>query len=377
MGFSRRQILTAMAAAPIALTMGNIKSGDIKMGRDDLPRPGVAANGSRMLGAAVRPDQLKTSGPLLDAIRGCDLLVPEYHGQWSAVEWRRGNPWFGNYDAIVDFATDHGQAIRGHSLIWEQMTPDWARAEMLAKKDWRTIERHFAHLLPRYSGQIGEWIVVNEMIDTENGHKDMRRTSFQRAFGNDYVARALETARTLDPKAKLMINEYALYHDNPVDEARRNALLKLVERLKAKGVPLDSVGVQGHLELAKGAVPQRRIEKFLSQLTDTGVEISFTEVDVLEDNLAAPLKERDARVADMVQSLMDVVRNQPAVTSIVTWGLNDKDSWLQERQEATQQAAQCTPTDCAGLNRGLPFDGNMQPKPMYLALQSAQYIRKI
>lgn len=362
-----------MAATPIAFTMGNIKPGTIQMGTDDLPRPGVAANGSRMLGAAVRPDQLAMGGPLLDAIRNCDLLVPEYHGQWSAVEWRRGDPWFGNYDAIVDFAADHGQAVRGHSLIWEQMTPDWARAEMLAKKDWRTVERHFAHLLPRYSGRIGEWIVVNEMIDTENGHHDMRQTSFQQAFGNDYVARALETARTLDPKAKLMINEYALYHDNPVDEARRNALLKLVERLKAKGVPLDSIGVQGHLELAKGVVPQRRIEKFLSQLADTGVEISLTEVDVLEDNLIAPLKERDAQVADMIQSLLEVVKGQPAVTSIVTWGLNDKDSWLQERQEATQQAATCMPTDCAGLNRGLPFDGNMQPKPMYLALRSAKF----
>lgn len=357
-----------MAATPIALTMGNIN-----MRPDDLPRPGMAANGSRMLGAAVRPDQLEAGGPLLDAIRGCDLLVPEYHGQWSAVEWRRGNPWFGNYDAIVDFAADNSQAVRGHSLIWEQMTPDWARKEMLAKKDWHTVERHFAHLLPRYSGRIGEWIVVNEMIDTEDGHKDMRRTSFQRAFGNDYVARALETAHALDPKAKLMINEYALYHDNPVDEARRNALLKLVERLKGKGVPLDSVGVQGHLELAKGAVPQRRIEKFLSRLADTGVEISLTEVDVLEDNLGSPLKERDARVADVVQSLMDVVKDKPAVTSIVTWGLNDKDSWLQERQEATLQAAKCTPTDCSGLNRGLPFDGNMQPKPMYLALRSAKF----
>lgn len=362
---SRRQVLTAMAAVPIGLTMGNIK-----LRPDDLPRPGITTNGARMFGAAVRPEQLDVAGPLRNAIRTCDLIVPEYHGQWSAVEWRRGDPWFGNYDAIVDFAADHGQAARGHALIWEQMTPDWARADMLAHKDWSTVQHHFADLLPRYSGRIGEWIVVNEMIDTENGHKDIRRNSFQRAFGNSYIERALETARALDPKAKLMINEYALYHDNPVDEARRTALLKLVERLKAKDIPLDSVGIQGHLELAKGAVPQRRIETFLSELADMGVEISLTEVDVLEDDLTTSLEKRDARVANLVQSLMDVASNQPAVTSVVAWGLNDKDSWLQDRQEGTKKAAACTPTDCIQLNRGLPFDANMQPKPLYHALRS-------
>lgn len=327
----------------------------------------------RMLGAAVRPDQLTENSPLKSAIIDCDLLVPEYHGQWSAVEWQRGNPWFGNYDAIVDFAAEHGQSVRGHSLIWEQMTPDWARKEMRDRKDWRTVERHFANLLPRYRGKIGEWIVVNEMIDTEDGDKNMRQTSFQRAFGNDYVVRALETAHALDPSAKLMINEYALYHDNPVDEARRNALLKLVERLKAKDVPLHSVGVQGHLELAKGAIPQRKVEKFLGELASFGVEISLTEVDVLEENIEAPVGQRDAEVANLVTSLMDVVADQPAVTSVVTWGLNDKDSWLQERLDGTKQASQASPVDGRQINRGLPFDANMKPKPMYLALRGMKH----
>ncbi len=314
-------------------------------------------------GAAVRPDQLVGQGPLVDAIRRCDLIVPEYHGQWSAVEWRKGAPWFGNYDAIVDFALKNRQTVRGHSLIWEQMTPEWARQEMLSDRDWRTVSRHFGNLLRRYSGRIAQWNVVNEMIDTVDGSEGMRRTSFQQAFGNDYVIRALETARLCDPHARLMINEYGLCHDNRIDEARRVALLRLVERLKARNVPLDVVGIQGHLEIAKGPVPQRRLAQFLRDLADTGVELALTEVDVLEADRSLPLGERDRMVADAVAGLLEVAADEPAVTSVATWGLSDRHSWLQERTSETMQALEA-PIDTAALNRGLPFDADMQPKPI-------------
>lgn len=331
-------------------------------------QPAAPARDGRLFGAAVRPDQLTGQGALLSAIRQCDILVPEYHGQWSAVEWRRGRPWYGNYDAIVDFARDHGQMVRGHSLIWEQMTPDWARKEMLKKRDWRTVERHFASLLPRYSGRIAEWVVVNEMIDTEDGEDGIRRTSFQRAYGNDYVARALETARALDPQARLMINEYGVCHDNRTEEDRRTALLRLVERLKGRGVPLDMVGIQGHLELEKGLVSQQRLARFLRDLADMDVKLALTEVDVLEQDRSLSLAQRDAKVADAMAWLFDVAQQEPAMTSIVTWGLSDRHSWLQERSDATQAALARTPPDAVNLNRGLPYDAEMRPKKAHAVL---------
>jgi endo-1,4-beta-xylanase len=370
---SRRAILTAMISMPLIGVVANKSIARSVMANDRSP---VDANGRRanpplQFGAAIRPDQLEIDGPLLTAIRNCGIIVPEYHGQWSAVEWDRGRPWYGNYDAIVAFAERNGQAVRGHSLIWDQMTPAWARQEMLEHRRWSTVERHFEGLLPRYSGRINEWIVVNEMIDTQDGDRGMRRTSFQRAYGNDYVARSLRLAHVLDPKARLMINEFGVCHDNPVDEARRIALLKLVEKLKAKGVPLHQVGLQGHLELAKGALPQARLAKFLRDLADTGVSIAFTEVDVLEDDRSLPLDKRDAKVARIVTDLLNVANDQPAVTSVVTWGLNDRHSWLQERAAETQAALNHLPMDCARLNRGLPYDADMKPKRLQTSLARA------
>jgi endo-1,4-beta-xylanase len=365
---SRRGLLTALAATPIAAAMAS-KGAVAGVSAAGALSKRAAVKSPARFGAAVRPDQLVEESALLRAIRGCQLLVPEYHGQWSAVEWRRGDPWYGNYDAICGFAAKHDMVVRGHSLIWENMTPDWARAEMADKRDWKTIERHFATLLPRYRGRIGEWLVVNEMIDTEHGHKDMRRTSVQRAYGNDYVERALETARILDPSAKLMINDYSLCHDNPVDEARRSAMLRLVERLKARGTPLDMVGLQGHIELAKGHIAQPQLARFMSELSDMGVELAITELDVLEADRHLPVEQRDRNVADATRALMEVAMDQPALTSVTTWGLSDRHSWLQDRTSATKSAQACSPVDCGGLNRGLPFDGEMRPKPMHDVLR--------
>lgn len=353
---SRRDFLAGMCAASI---LGSPKVDCFV----DEPAPALPPR--RLLGTAVRPEQLASANPLREVIHAdCDLLVPEYHGQWSAVEWRRGDPWFGNYDAIVDHAAVRGAMVRGHSLLWEQMTPDWARAALRHDADWRVIARHFAHLLPRYRGRIAEWVVVNEMIDTEDGHAGLRRTGFQRAFGNDYVRRALDTAHALDPDARLMINDYSLLHDNPVDERRRVALLTLVERLKRDGAPLHAVGLQGHLELAKGALVQPRVERFLAELAATGVRIDITELDVLEDDRRLPLARRDERVADLARSLLDVALEQPALASVTTWCLDDGNSWLQERAPATLAAQRCSPIDCHNVNRGLPYDGALRPKPL-------------
>lgn len=360
---SRRHMLATIAAVPASLAV----AGPAAATNRSMPAAAVPRSVPHrvMTGAAVRPDQLIRGSSLEPCIRrDCAILVPEFHGQWSAVEWIPGEPYFGNYDAIVDYARITGKAVRGHALLWEQMTPEWARAALGAERDWALVRRHFAHLLPRYSGRIGEWVVVNEMLDTEDGQDGLRRTSVQRAFGNDYIVRALETAHELDPAARLMINDYSLCHDNPVDRRRRLRMVRLVEELKTRGAPLHAVGLQGHIELAKGPIAQAELRQFLAELAAMDVTIAVTELDVLEDERDGPIEERDRRVADAVEALVDVIADQPAVTSLVTWGLSDRDSWLQERSDDTRMAQRCSPVDCAQLNRGLPYDGSLTSKPM-------------
>ena len=133
-----------------------------------------------------------------------------------------------------------------------------------------------------------EWDVVNEPIETGHRMDGLRRSVFLEAFGPDYIRRALVEARTLAPRARLMLNEYSLEYDSREERDRRYLFLKLIEGLRRSGTPLDGIGLQGHLDLRKGTVATASIAAFLRELADMGLAIVVTELDVKEADYAAP-----------------------------------------------------------------------------------------
>jgi len=381
---NRRSLLTGLLASPAlaALAFPALsnpamdRSGFVKIAPMTLPPTAaeapplaaIAEGGARYFGAAVRMDQLSVDAALRGVVlRDCSRLTPEYHLNWTSIEWNKGEYSFEPIDQLVSFAAAHGMKVRGHTLVWDQSTPDWAKAEMNSQRDWGLVANYFARVLGRYGDQIGEWNVVNEAIDTEAGDDGMRRTTFQRAFGSDYVERALREARLNAPGARLHINDYGFEYDNPVDASRRAAFLALVRRLKERDAPLDSVGLQAHLDLSKGPIAERALAGFMRDLAASGVDITITELDVKEQDHDAPVDVRDQRVAEEAQRFLDVALAEPAVQGLVTWGLSDKHSWLTENPT---QAVKGPDGDYI-LNRGLPYDQQCQPKPMYWAVWKA------
>ena len=100
--------------------------------------------------------------------------------------------------------------------------------------------------------------------------------------------------------------------------------------------------------------------------------IIVTELDVKESNYIASAQERDRLVADEVRRYLDVLLSMPYVLGVTTWGLSDRHSWLEVTPEDYARFPHAwTHGDGPGLNRGLPFDSSMRPKPMYYALRSA------
>lgn len=318
---------------------------------------------SRLYGAAIRPGPLDADPALRQAVlANCDWLTPEIDWKWNALEYRRGAWWFERADALVAFARANGRQLRGHTLLWDQSTPDWAKAELAERRDWRLIERWFAQALGRYGDAACEWDVVNEPIDTEHGEDGLRRNCFHRAFGADYIARALRLARSHAPRTRLFLNEYGLEYTNSVEHDRRQALLRLIERLRRDGVPLDGIGIQAHLDLAKGPLDTAGITAMVREIADMGLSITITELDVREADRSLPLDRRDRAISDEIRRYLDIVLVEPAVRGVVTWGLSDRDSWLQDGLGVAVPKQ---------LNRGLPLDIACRPKPALATLQRA------
>jgi len=292
----------------------------------------------------------------------CGVITPEYQLKWNAIEY---SPNYFNYqpvDDILAFAKKHRQKLRGHTLLWEQSTPQWAKTAMLATTggDWSVVSDYFTAVLGRYASEIPQWDVVNEFIDTQSGVGGLRTNTFYQAFGPGYIDRAFRHARALAPSAHLMLNDYSLEYVNDVDEARRVQMIATLTALKAAGTPIDGVGIQAHLDLSKGQLPTARLAQFYADIAALGLKITITELDVREAETTQPLAARDAAVAEHVATFLGVALAQPAVVGVVTWGLTDKYSWLN-----------APGLSGSGFNRGLPSDYLLATKPMYASVDVA------
>jgi endo-1,4-beta-xylanase len=341
--------------------------------------PGPAGGGlascarlsGRIFGSAVRADRLAGDEAFARRlVEDCGGLTPELELKWAAVEPRRSELDFGPMDSLAAFAHRFGLRLHGHTLLWHGSIPAWAVEDLAQARDWTPVERWIRGAVTRYGSAIPAWDVVNEPIDP-GGPGGLRQSPFLEAFGPDYVRRALETARSVAPRARLMLNEYGLEYDDAEGRARRRAMLALIDRLRAANAPLDGVGLQAHLDLARGRIPQRALGAFLGELAARDLTLLVTELDVKEADYAASAERRDARVGAAVASVMEVWLDQPRLAAVTTWGLTDRYSWLE-----------VTPADLArhpgawrdgsspGLNRGLPLDSSLRAKPMYDALLS-------
>lgn len=315
-------------------------------------------------GSAVQLTHLQKEPDLTAALtRECAAIVPEWEMKWGAMETRRGRPQYYRCDAFAEIARKHRLWLRGHAVLWHRNVPAWVEEVTTETPDFSVIEARTRGLMGRYGTDIiPEWDVLNEIIEPENGRPDgLRQSVFLDAFGFSYIKDTLQIAREVQPNARLYINEYGLDYDNCTARDRRRAMLRLVERLKAQGAPLDAIGIQAHLRPGGAPFSARSLRRFLADLAGLDVRIAITELDAREQDLSLPVEERDRIVADEVARYLDVVLDERAVIGLSTWGLSDRHSWL------TSTAMR----DEGLVNRGLPLDEGLAEKPMRHAMARA------
>ncbi|MGP4111583.1 endo-1,4-beta-xylanase [Streptomyces sp. 4N509B] len=287
------------------------------------------------VGAGVEPSHLYGS-------RG-DLLAKHYESlttgnalKWDATQPTEGTFRFTDADAIVDFATEHGMAVRGHTLVWHNQTPSWVFTD--ANGDPMTptaenkallldrLETHIRTVMGEYAGRVEVWDVVNEVID-ESQSDGMRRSPWFQIAGLDYIRTAFRVAHEVDPDARLFINDY-----NTNVPAKRDALFDLVSQLRAEGVPIHGVGHQMHVNVEWPSVAET--ETMLQTFAPLGLEQQITEMDVSiytssGESFPTPPEERLRAQAEQYRAMFQLFdRYADQITSVTLWGVTDTDSWL-------------------------------------------------
>ena len=148
-------------------------------------------------------------------------------------------------DKIVAFAQENGLKVRGHALVWHQQTGDWIFKDDKGNDVSREVlldrmKAHIDSVVGRYKGKIYAWDVVNEAID-DNPQNFLRNSKWLEIIGDDFLTKAFEFAHAADPDAKLFYNDY-----NIIIPEKRDRVLKLIDKLKAEGAPINGIGIQGH-----------------------------------------------------------------------------------------------------------------------------------
>jgi endo-1,4-beta-xylanase len=207
-------------------------------------------------------------------------------------------------DVCLDWAHRNGLSFRGHCLLWWNVLPQWFKSYVTPTNAKQVMVDHISTVVKHYAGKVYSWDVVNEVIYHDNRPDGLRRMPWLDPIGPEYIDIAFHAAAAADPKARLLLNECHIEHDTPTEIGRRAALLGLARRLKASNVPINGIGIQGHL-LGNTPIDRPGMVIFLKQIQDLGLEIMITELDV--DDIGVPGPMIDTVVAQKYSEFLDLV----------------------------------------------------------------------
>lgn len=278
--------------------------------------------------------------------RHFNVVVAENIMKPGPLEPREGEFDFRAADELVAYTRQHGLALTGHCLIWHSQIPDWffrdgegpASRELLTER----IRRHVTAVVTHFKGKVKGWDVVNEAIEWDGSY---RRSPFYNILGEDFIEIAFRAAHEADPDVELYYNDYSM--DIP---AKRQAVCRMVRRLKERGVRIDGVGMQSHVGLVYPRLND--YEASIDSFAACGVKVMITELDVnvlpnpdqfggaaIDQSYEYRQKwnpyteglpaEVEKQLEERWLSLFEVYnRHRYQISRVNLWGIADHHSWL-------------------------------------------------
>lgn len=299
-----------------------------------------------LVGCAVNSSMIDGRRPKADSItrRHFNSIVAE-----NCMKSAEINPAPGVYnwapaDSFVAYGNRHGMAVIGHTLIWHSQLAPWfavdAEGHDVSPDTLRArMKAHITAMLTRYKGKVKGWDVVNEPILDDGTYRD---SPFYRILGEEFIPLAFSYAHEADPDAELYINDYSM-----TKPAKRDAYVRLVKAMKARGLRIDGIGMQAHISMEEPTLAE--FEQAIDSFASTGANVMITEWDMS----ALPVPTMSANIADSVapapdlnpytEGLPDSVamawnrrmadfmdlfrRHSDQITRVTVWGTDDSMSW--------------------------------------------------
>lgn len=309
------------------------------------------------IGAAVLPSNLGRYDEA-ELMKHFNSITAENDMKWRFVEPAEGVYSFGAADELVAWAQEHDTAVRGHCLVWYKSLPSWLVGKQMTKQQaLNIIDKHVTDVMTHFGDSIYAWDVCNEVLrntisDVQLAKGDVWRTGDDVSYeansvdwyalcGVDFIKQAFRSAdkvRTeLGLDVKLYYNDYNLNSPN-----KRQAVVQLVEMLRADGIAIDGIGMQSHYRLpdyqANSEAFMQNFEDSVKTFTEMGLDVQITELDIqVYESSDSPQafdalpREIELQQAQMFADIFAVCRKYAhtddaehgTVTNVTTWGVAD------------------------------------------------------
>jgi endo-1,4-beta-xylanase len=307
----------------------------------------LAAEKNCVYGAAVQSVQLDDGAFARALVEEAAILVPEGELKWDTVQPRKGVFDFSGYHKIASFAQANGLGMRGHVLVWHHALPKWVKPALKNRSSAeRILTTHIQRVVKETSPLITDWDVVNEAVHPYSPRRDgLRNSLWLRALGPEYIALSFHAAHEAAPGLTLTYNDFGMEYSDVRSAKRRRYTLRLLEKLKAKNVPVHALGLQSHLQAGRPLGGQE-FTNFLAEVRGMGLSVSITELDMDVNLLHGTMEEKVAHAQLTLQTYLNMVQEGGAVGKVLTWGLSERYSWMKYYVP-----------DLKGM---LPLDANLQ-----------------
>lgn len=296
------------------------------------------------IGAAIEPFQ--TNGLTVDLLKKhVNWIVAENAMKPISLQPTEGNFNWTQADQLVEFAKANNMEVRFHTLVWHNQVGEWffkdlegkpmvdetddAKREENKKLLLQRLDTHIRTIVSRYKDDIKSWDVVNEVIEP-NDPNGMRASEWYKITGTDYIETAFRTARDAGgPDLKLYINDYGTD-----DVVKRDRLYELVKAMLDKGVPIDGVGHQTHINI--NWPPVNSIIESMEKFAELGLDNLVTELDMSlyvwndhndygEDIPSHIIQSQANRYSELFEAFKT---HKDIIGGVVFWGIADDHTWL-------------------------------------------------
>lgn len=278
----------------------------------------------RLIGIATDKTSLEDASFARAVTRDFNLLTV------SGMKWDRIHPGPDTYDFIeadwnMRFAEENDLRVHGHNLCWNSPAtyPGWFKTVLSRNNARQFLTDHITTVMKRYQGRISSWDVVNEPVVSWPGRSDgLYPGVWLDLLGPEYLDIAFHAAALADPGALRVLNIHHVEQGTPDDELTRSRALALLKQLIGRGVPVEAVGLESHLDASQalGGAPFRQ---FVTDIRSLNLQVLVTELDVAEERVGQP-QSWDAAAAKYYGDYLDEVIPSANPQTIIFWSLRDR-----------------------------------------------------